>query len=143
QHPLSLVICDVDYFKLYNDTYGHPQGDACLRQVAQALKQAIKRPSDVIARYGGEEFVFLLPETEAEGALSLAQDARIRVEALQLPHTASQVSDHVTISMGVTSVIPSESLDISTLVDTADMALYEAKRKGRNQTVLRLPWAFG
>ena len=143
QHPLSLVICDVDYFKLYNDTYGHPQGDECLRQVSQALKQVLKRPGDVIARYGGEEFVFLLPETGAEGALSLAQAARMRVEALQLPHAASQVSDHVTISMGVTSVIPSEALDISTLVDTADMGLYEAKRKGRNQTVLRLPWAFG
>ncbi len=143
QHPLSLIICDVDYFKLYNDTYGHPQGDECLRQVARALKQAIKRPGDVIARYGGEEFVFLLPETEADGALSLAQSARLRVEALQLPHSASQVSDYVTISMGVTSVVPSDSLDISTLVDTADMGLYEAKRKGRNQTVLRLPWAFG
>lgn len=143
QHPLSLIICDVDYFKLYNDTYGHSQGDECLRQVAQALKRAIHRPGDVIARYGGEEFVFLLPETEADGALSLAQTARLNVEALQLPHAASQVSAYVTISMGVTSVIPSDSLSISTLVDTADMGLYEAKRKGRNQTVLRLPWAFG
>ncbi|MEO1591597.1 MAG: diguanylate cyclase [Cyanobacteria bacterium J06632_22] len=143
QHPIALIICDVDYFKLYNDTYGHPQGDECLRQVAQALKQAVKRPGDVIARYGGEEFVFLLPDTEADGALGLAQEARLRVEALQLPHSASQVSNHVTISMGVTSVIPSDTLDISTLVDTADMGLYEAKRKGRNQTVLRLPWAFG
>ncbi|MEO0539954.1 MAG: diguanylate cyclase [Cyanobacteria bacterium P01_A01_bin.105] len=143
QTPLSLIICDVDYFKLYNDTYGHPQGDECLRQVSRALKQAVRRPSDVIARYGGEEFVFLLPDTEADGALNLAQTARLRIEALQLPHTASQVSDYVTISMGVTSVIPSDNLEVSTLVDTADMGLYEAKRKGRNQTVLRLPWAFG
>jgi adenylate cyclase len=143
QHSLSLIICDVDYFKLYNDTYGHSQGDECLRQVAAALKQAVKRPGDLVARYGGEEFVFLLPNTESEGALALAETAMMAVQTLQIPHTASQVSDYVTVSLGVTSVVPSSDLSIGTLVDTADLGLYEAKRKGRNQTVLRLPWSFG
>lgn len=143
QHPISLIICDVDYFKLYNDTYGHPQGDECLRQVASALKKSIKRPGDLVARYGGEEFVFLLPNTDADGALLLAKAAAVDVQALKQEHSASQVSDYVTVSMGVTSVIPTDDLSIGTLVDTADLGLYEAKRKGRNQTVLRLPWSFG
>jgi adenylate cyclase len=143
QHPISLIISDVDYFKLYNDTYGHPQGDECLRQVARAMTKAIKRPGDLVARYGGEEFVILLPETDADGALKIAQTAAANVENLKLEHKASQVSESVTISLGVTSVIPSEDLSLNLLVDTADLGLYEAKRKGRNQTVLRLPWSFG
>ncbi len=139
--PLSLIICDVDYFKFYNDTYGHPQGDECLRQVASAIGQAVRRPSDLAARYGGEEFVILLPNTSSDGAQQVAKDAAANVQSLQLEHKSSKVSPHVTISLGVTTVMPNQTLSVSTLVDTADLGLYEAKRRGRNQMVLRLPWA--
>ena len=140
---ISLILCDVDYFKLYNDNYGHPQGDECLRQVARAIGKSVRRPDDLAARYGGEEFVILLPNTDAEGAQLVAKDAATYVRALQMEHKASKVADHVTISLGVTTVTPQEGLSISTLVDTADLGLYEAKRRGRNQMVLRLPWTVG
>ncbi|MEO1392038.1 MAG: diguanylate cyclase [Cyanobacteria bacterium J06634_5] len=139
--PLSLIICDVDYFKLYNDSYGHPQGDECLRQVARAIGNSVRRPGDLAARYGGEEFVILLPNTTAEGAQQVAKDAATNVQKLALEHEASKVSDVVTISLGVTTVIPTQEMSVSTLVDTADLGLYEAKRRGRNQMMLRLPWA--
>jgi len=140
---ISLILCDVDYFKLYNDTYGHPQGDECLRQVSRAIGQAVRRPDDLAARYGGEEFVILLPNTGAEGAQQVAKDAANNVLALALEHEASKVSSCVSISLGVTTVSPKEGIAMSTLVDTADLGLYEAKRRGRNQMVLRLPWAVG
>lgn len=140
---LSLILCDVDYFKLYNDTYGHPQGDECLRQVAHAIGQSVRRPDDLAARYGGEEFVILLPNTDAEGAQLVAKDAAAHVRTLQMEHKASKVAAHVTISLGVTTVTPKEGIAMSTLVDTADLGLYEAKRRGRNQMVLRLPWSVG
>ncbi len=140
---ISLILCDVDYFKLYNDSYGHPQGDECLRQVARAIGQAVRRPDDLAARYGGEEFVILLPNTDSKGAQQVARDAAENVRALELEHKASKVASHVSISLGVTTVSPKEGLAISTLVDTADLGLYEAKRRGRNQMVLRLPWATG
>ncbi|NEP15299.1 MAG: diguanylate cyclase [Leptolyngbya sp. SIO4C1] len=139
QTPLSLILCDIDYFKHYNDAYGHLQGDACLRQVAQAIKQAVTRPHGMIARYGGEEFVILLPETPPKEALQVAQTAALNVQALQLAHKASRVSDHITISVGVTGLVPCRRLSPETLFDIADLGLYEAKRRGRNQTVLRLP----
>lgn len=138
---LSLIICDVDYFKLYNDTYGHPQGDECLRQVARAIGQSVRRPGDLAARYGGEEFVILLPNTDADGAQQVAKAAAENVRALALEHTASKVASHVSISLGVTTLIPRAGVAVSTLVDTADLGLYEAKRRGRDQMVLRLPWA--
>lgn len=141
--PLSLILCDVDYFKLYNDTYGHPQGDECLRQVASAIGQAVHRPSDIAARYGGEEFVILLPDTTSEGAQQVAKDAAANVLALQLEHKASKVSPYVSISLGVTTITPKPDLAMSTLVDTADLGLYEAKRRGRNQMMVRLPWTVG
>jgi diguanylate cyclase (GGDEF)-like protein len=141
--PLSLILCDVDYFKLYNDTYGHPQGDECLRQVARAIGQAVRRPDDLAARYGGEEFVILMPNTDSEGAQKIAKEAATNVRALQLAHKASQVSPHVSISLGVTTLTPHPNMPVSTLVDTADLGLYEAKRRGRNQMVLRSPWAVG
>ena len=140
---LSLILCDVDFFKLYNDTYGHPLGDECLRQVSHAIGQAVRRPDDLAARYGGEEFVILLPNTDSEGAQQIAKDAANNVRALALEHTASKVSPYVSISLGVTTISPKEGIAVSTLVDTADLGLYEAKRRGRNQMVLRLPWAVG
>ena len=139
--PLSLIICDVDYFKFYNDTYGHPVGDECLRQVARAIGESVRRPDDLAARYGGEEFVVLMPNTTAEGAVQIAKDAAKRVQALKIEHKSSQVSPYVSISLGVTTLMPSQDMAVSTLVDTADLGLYEAKRRGRNQVVLRRPWA--
>lgn len=139
--PISLILCDVDYFKFYNDTYGHPQGDECLKLVARSIGKAARRPDDLAARYGGEEFVILLPNTDAEGAQQIAKDAAANVSALQMKHKSSKVSEFVTISLGVTTVIPKRDIAPSTLVDTADLGLYEAKRRGRNQMVLRLPWA--
>jgi len=141
--PLSLIICDVDYFKCYNDTYGHPQGDECLRQVSHAIGNAVRRPDDLAARYGGEEFVILLPNTSSEGAQQVAKDAAENVRALQMEHKSSQVSPFVTISLGVTTIIPQPDISMSSLVDTADLGLYEAKRRGRNQMVVRLPWTVG
>lgn len=140
RNPISLILCDVDYFKLYNDTYGHPQGDECLRRVAHAIGEATNRPDDLAARYGGEEFVILLPNTDAEGAQQVAQAAADNVRSLQIEHSASKVSSHVSISLGVTTICPKENIAASMLVDTADLGLYEAKRRGRNQMVLRLPW---
>ena len=139
--PISLILCDVDYFKFYNDTYGHPEGDECLRQVAKAIRESIRRPDDLAARYGGEEFVILMPNTTAEGAMQIAKDAAEKVQALQIEHKSSQVSPYVSISLGVTTLVPNQEMAVSTLVDTADLGLYEAKRRGRNQVVLRRPWA--
>ncbi len=139
--PISLILCDVDFFKPYNDTYGHPQGDECLRQVAKAIGKAVRRPDDLAARYGGEEFVILLPNTTAEGAQQIAKDAAENVRALQIVHSTSSVSDYVSISLGVTTAVPKAGLSARMLVDTADLGLYEAKRRGRNQMKLRLPWA--
>jgi len=139
--PISLVLCDVDYFKFYNDTYGHPEGDECLKQVARAIGGSVRRPDDLAARYGGEEFVVLLPNTTAEGAMQVAKDAAARVQALKIAHKSSQVSSYVSISLGVTTLVPKPDMAVSTLVDTADLGLYEAKRRGRNQVVLRRPWA--
>ena len=141
--PISLILCDVDYFKFYNDTYGHPEGDECLRQVAKAIGKSARRPDDLPARYGGEEFVVLLPNTTAEGAMQIAKDAAANVQALKIEHKSSQVSPFVSISLGVTTLVPKQDMAVSTLVDTADLGLYEAKRRGRNQVVLRRPWAVG
>jgi adenylate cyclase len=139
QTSLSLIICDVDYFKLYNDTYGHPQGDECLRQVAQALRGALKRPADLAARYGGEEFVILLPQTDQEGAMQVAETVRSYVRSLQLAHRSSHVSDSVTLSLGVSSTVPLAHMPATALINVADRALYEAKQQGRNRSVLKLP----
>ena len=141
--PLSLILCDVDYFKFYNDTYGHPEGDECLRQVAAAIGASARRPDDLAARYGGEEFVVVLPNTTAEGAMQIAKDAAENVRQLEIKHKSSQVAAYVTISLGVTTLVPKQDMSISTLIDTADLGLYEAKRRGRNQVVLRRPWAVG
>lgn len=138
QTPLAIILCDVDYFKLYNDTYGHPQGDECLRQVAKALKQSAVRSGDLVARYGGEEFVILLPNTAAEGALQVAENARSYLKILKIPHCRSQVSGYITCSMGVSYIIPTLDIAPGTLIKYADLGLYEAKQKGRNQVVYKV-----
>jgi diguanylate cyclase (GGDEF)-like protein len=131
--PLSLVLIDIDHFKYYNDHYGHPGGDECLRRVAGALKPMAKRPGDCVARYGGEEFAVILPHTATQGALAVAEQARARVQELALPHAASPVSGQVTLSLGVVTAVPERRTTPAMLVAAADQALYEAKRSGRNQ----------
>ena len=133
KNPLSLLMTDVDFFKKYNDTYGHQMGDDCLRRVASALAVAARRPGDLCARYGGEEFALVLPNTPAVGACQVAEVARSQVEALQIPHAASAVAPHVTLSLGVTTMLPGEALDPTALIKRADSALYAAKHGGRNR----------
>lgn len=133
QTTLSLIMLDVDCFKAYNDRYGHQAGDACLRHVAAVVAGALRRPSDVVARYGGEEFAGLLPNTPAAGARLRAETICAAVEALQLLHEGSVVGPHVTISVGVASLIPTTPEEADSLVATADSALYQAKHAGRNR----------
>lgn len=132
---LSLILTDIDHFKTYNDNYGHQGGDEVLRRVAQAIEGGAHRPGDLVARYGGEEFAIILPDTEPAGAASVAEAIRQSVERLNIPHGFSTAADHVTISMGVASIIPREGGLPSTLIEAADEALYEAKHSGRNRYV--------
>ena len=130
---LSLIMCDVDCFKPYNDTYGHQAGDNCLQQVATAISSAAKRGADFVARYGGEEFVVVLPQTSVEGASKVAEEIRVKVKALQLEHSRSSVSNVVTLSLGVASIVPTPEYSPSFLIENADRALYLAKRGGRDR----------
>ena len=132
RRPLSLIMCDIDYFKRYNDTYGHLMGDECLKRVADALMNVARRPADLTARYGGEEFSVILPNTDAEGAMLVANAIQQGVEALRIEHAASNAADHVTISVGVSTMIPKHDGAIGDLIGMADIALYEAKTHGRN-----------
>lgn len=134
--PLSVLMIDIDFFKAYNDTYGHLQGDACLKHVAKAIDSALKRPGDMVARFGGEEFSVLLPHTDQEGAMAMAQDVRARVAAMELKHEASNVADFVTVSIGVATLLPTPENNPTQLLRAADEALYSAKRKGRDMAVL-------
>ncbi len=129
--PLSLILIDVDYFKRFNDHYGHQVGDMCLKEVAQALNRAVRTPSDLVARYGGEEFVLLLPNTDRQAAASVAQRLQDGLASLQLEHLASDVASWVTVSQGIAILLPGESA--SQLLERADQALYQAKESGRNQ----------
>ncbi len=135
--PLSLILCDVDYFKQYNDRYGHLAGDNCLKQVALALERTLKRPADLAARYGGEEFAIILPNTELAGALELAEIMRLKVEELGIAHACSQSSQYVTISLGLSTTIPDLINTPQCLLAAADRALYKAKRNGRNRCCIQ------
>ncbi|MBD1912799.1 MULTISPECIES: diguanylate cyclase [unclassified Leptolyngbya] len=135
--PLSAILCDIDFFKEYNDTYGHLAGDDCLRQIAQALAQILKRPTDLLARYGGEEFVGLLPKTDLRGAIAVACQMQTAVEALRIPHVQSRVSPYVTLSIGISSVLPNMSCSSQGLLDEADHHLYQAKQQGRARIIYR------
>ena len=137
QSPLAVILCDIDYFKNYNDTFGHQAGDHCLQKVAQAISLAVQRPADLVARYGGEEFVVILPNTEASGALQVAETIRQNVEKLRLEHSQSSISNFVTLSLGVACTIPSQNNSQELLLANADQALYKAKQEGRNQAVLQ------
>lgn len=133
QQGIALLYMDVDFFKLYNDTYGHNIGDVCLRRVAQTIKQALRRPADLAARYGGEEFVVLLPNTDLEGAMDVAQRIIKHIDALALPHSRSKVASFVTLSVGVTYLIPTNQNTLTAFLAKADAALYKAKENGRHQ----------
>jgi len=136
QIPLSLILCDVDFFKDYNDTYGHQAGDHCLQQIAQALSLAATRPADLVARYGGEELVVVLPHTLIGGALQVADDIRQRVRALEIVHAKSAISHYITLSIGIAEVIPSLQGGPEALIAAADQALYQAKAGGRDTVVI-------
>jgi diguanylate cyclase (GGDEF)-like protein len=131
-HPLSLLMIDIDYFKRYNDALGHQQGDTCLQDIARALRATLRRPDDVIARYGGEEFVVLLPFTPLAGCITIAEQLLHAVRSLKRVHPNSP-HEIVTVSIGCASVNPSRDSDPSILVQEADLALYFAKQHGRNQ----------
>ena len=133
QQPLSLILFDVDKFKCYNDYYGHLAGDDCLVRLAQAVQQKVRRPADLVARYGGEEFVILLPNTNVEGGIKVAQSIQQTIHNLAIPHEHSNVQDIVTVSLGLASLIPRLEVEPDTLVAYADKALYQAKEQGRDR----------
>ena len=130
--PVALVLGDVDFFKRYNDTYGHQQGDVCLRAVATVLA-AGRRPTDLAARFGGEEFVVLLPETGIPGAMQVAEQLLSAVRDLGMAHSSSEAASHVTMSFGVSACVPDSSHTADHLIEAADAALYRAKSEGRNR----------
>jgi two-component system, sensor histidine kinase LadS len=143
--PLALLLIDIDHFKSFNDTYGHPAGDSCLVSVAAALGTVVRRAADTVARYGGEEFVALLPETDTPGVNAIAERMRAAVEALNIPNTRG-VGGRVTVSVGQAAMVPNGGEGAATLVAAADVALYQAKRGGRNRvaaavTVAAMPAA--
>jgi diguanylate cyclase (GGDEF)-like protein/PAS domain S-box-containing protein len=141
--PLSLVVLDVDHFKLYNDTLGHAAGDVCLQRVAETLHDHAARPTDLAARYGGEEFVLLFAETPAENAARLAEMIRVAVETLQIPNPGSTTSPWLTVSVGVATIVPTQLDAIDNLFVCADRAMYAAKAGGRNRveaTIVGTAW---
>jgi diguanylate cyclase (GGDEF)-like protein len=138
--PISLILCDIDFFKIYNDTYGHQAGDDCLRAVAQTIRQSLQGPADVAARYGGEEFAVILPQTDAASALLVAEHIRVKVKELKIffkPEKFDGLPNSVvTISLGIASVVPGQENDAATLVLAADEALYKSKRHGRDRLTM-------
>ncbi|MBF0449045.1 MAG: diguanylate cyclase [Magnetococcales bacterium] len=134
--PLSLILMDIDFFKPFNDNYGHALGDECLKKVAQTLAACMSRATtDLIARYGGEEFVCVLPETDLDGAIKMGEELRQAISDLNFPHEHSKVANHVTISLGAVTIIPTQESKLEDLVSSADKLLYQAKEQGRNRLV--------
>jgi diguanylate cyclase (GGDEF)-like protein len=130
--PLSVILADIDYFKQYNDMYGHPAGDDCLKRIAETLSRNTQRGTDLVARLGGDEFVILLPATDGAGAMTMASRLRRLVDELQLQHHGSAVATHVTISLGIAGGLPLKGQTAEELLEAADSALYRAKESGRN-----------
>jgi len=130
--PISLILLDIDFFKQYNDEYGHLAGDNCLRLISTVLQENVKRPGDMAARYGGEEFCIIMPDTDQRGVMKLAEQIKQDVESLNIPHNKSRITNHVTVSMGIASMVPGLQVTTNTLINAADKALYTAKKDGRN-----------
>ena len=140
QKQLSIIMADIDFFKAYNDNYGHNAGDTCLKEVANCLIEAASRPGDLVARYGGEEFVIVLSDTSSESARALATEALKSVEAMKIDHAGSLASRYVTVCIGVATAIPDQDLPPESLLEAADNALYMAKRDGRNNVKVSGEW---
>ncbi len=140
REPVALLICDVDFFKSYNDLHGHQAGDDCLRRIAEILQSVLHREGDLLARYGGEEFVILLPNTDLKGALQVAESVLRAIRQAALPHGASSVADHLTVSIGVATQVPADA-DENALFAEVDRLLYIAKQQGRDRiaTVSNVP----
>ncbi len=134
---LSILLCDIDYFKQYNDTYGHVMGDDCLKKVAWALNETLSRPTDLCARYGGEEFAAVLPQTGEAGAVRAAERMQAAIAHLKIPHASSSINPYITVSIGMASMVPQPQRSPAGLVDEADQFLYRAKQQGRNRIVYR------
>lgn len=132
QQPLSLILCDIDHFKQYNDRYGHLAGDDCLQQVAMVISESVRCSSDTAARYGGEEFALILPNTDQQGAIAIASTIRSTLQSLQIPHSDSAIATHITVSLGIACIVPTSNSSCQQLIAAADIALYEAKAAGRN-----------
>lgn len=135
QNKISILMLDVDYFKNYNDTYGHQAGDECLKKIAMVLKESLRRAGDIVARYGGEEFVIVLNDVSAKEALASANLIRKRIRALKIPHSTSKIAPIVSVSCGVATVTPKKEMSPEYLIQKADTALYKAKENGRNRVV--------
>jgi len=136
QLPISVLMCDIDHFKLYNDYYGHQSGDRCIQEVSKIITEHCVRPTDLAVRYGGEEFLVILPQTDADGAMNVANSIRESIEGKKMKHNYSSASSYVTISIGVASIIPDQEIPPLLLVENADKALYECKDGGRNKVSL-------
>ena len=132
KQPISLIMIDIDYFKQFNDHYGHLPGDSCLKIVASTVEDTVQRASDLVARFGGEEFAIILPNIE--DAYVLAELCRENIEKANIAHERSKVADHITVSLGCATLIPDKDMKLNSLISRADQALYEAKHSGRNQT---------
>jgi diguanylate cyclase (GGDEF)-like protein len=135
--PISLILCDIDFFKLYNDKYGHPAGDTCLQNVAGVLKHTAQKNQDLVARYGGEEFAVILPYTHASGAVHVAAAMQAGVRELKIVHSGSAVSEYITLSLGIATIIPSFESSPLALIEAADKALYQAKAEGRDRFIIK------
>jgi two-component system chemotaxis family response regulator WspR len=133
EKSIGLIMLDIDFFKLYNDHYGHQGGDDCLKKVAKGLESSIHRETDFLARYGGEEFSAVLPDTDLDGAMKVAEGMRMTIEELKIEHAKSKVADFVSISIGVSAVVPLQGTESEILIAAADQALYKAKEEGRNR----------
>jgi len=136
QHPISLLMIDVDHFKLYNDHYGHPAGDLCLKKITKCIRECLQRPFDLLGRYGGEEFIVLLPETDTAGAMRVAQLIKVHLENLGLRHEVSPTHQLVTVSIGGACCATTLSFSLEELIKRADRALYKAKHSGRNRALV-------
>jgi diguanylate cyclase (GGDEF)-like protein len=141
RRPLTLIMFDVDWFKLYNDKFGHLEGDECLKRIARSAQEIVSRPADTVARFGGEEFIVLLPETDSSGATGVAEKLRIGVENLHLPNPDSSISPYVTISLGIITIVPSATSNQDDCLELVDEALYKAKKSGRNRLFVAVPSA--